>query len=74
MNFIGLYSSDNSGATELGGLNTRKILVSAIHRLILTQMFTRFRENVSAITSVRYKTVHYLEVFLWEFDHYSARS
>ena len=59
MNFIGLYSSDNSGAIGLGGLNARKIRVSAIHRLILRQMFTRFRENVSAITSVRYKIVRY---------------
>ena len=37
------------GAIGLGGLYTSKIRVSTIHRLILRQMFTRFRENVSAI-------------------------
>ena len=36
-------------ARGLGYLNTSKIRVSAIRRLLLRQMFTRFRENVSAI-------------------------
>ena len=31
-------------------------------------MLTECSEKVSAIIDVRYKSVHYIEVFLWEFD------
>ena len=43
-------------------------LVSAIKRYILSKMFTRCWKKVSAITNVHYKSVLYIEVFLWEFD------
>ena len=37
-------------------------------------MFTRGSKEVSAITNVRYKSRHYIEVFLWEFDRDSTGS
>ena len=37
-------------------------------------MFTRRSKKLSAITNVCYKSVRYLEVFLWELDRDSADS
>ena len=46
--------------------------VSAIKKQILPKIFTRCSKKVSAIANVRYKSVHYIEVFVWEFDRDSA--
>ena len=46
--------------------------VSAIKRQILPKIFTRCSKKVSAIANVRYKSVHYIEIFVWEFDRDSA--
>ena len=35
---------------------------------ISRKTITRFLKVVSAVTSVRYKSVHYIEGLLWEFE------
>ena len=49
-------------------------IMSTIRRKTLPKMFTRCSKDVSVITNIRYKSVRYKEVFLWEFDRDSAGS
>ena len=49
-------------------LNYPKISVSAIERKISEQMITQFLKIVSAMSSVHYKSIRYIESLLWEFE------
>ena len=55
-------------------LNYPKISVSAIERKISKQMVTQFLKIVSAIRSVHYKSIRYIESLLWQFEENSAGS
>ena len=49
-------------------------MVSAIKRYIFPKMFTPCLKKMSATTNFHYKSVRYIEVFLWELDCDSAGS
>ena len=55
-------------------LNYPKISVSTIERKISKQMVTQFLKIVSAIRSVHYKSIRYIESLLWQFEENSAGS